>query len=178
MRRVTPFFILAALIGLCSCEFKVDVKQAEKPDELAKTTSGVISSKIRNGIDIKATGSLKVKQAFLLYEDGTLVPETNVTAVNQPVNIRLMVEGFTESDGKVEIGASEKIETNTGQVVLDEKDLFADLGAIEAERAKLLTLKATITRIDQLYDYFVVSFRIWDKKGEGSVMGSYRLQVQ
>ena len=171
---ITPISLLLYVL-LGSCNFTVEHKQTNDEKNVAKKGS----SKIRNGIDLHTKGNLKVSQAFLLFEDGSLVPPTNETKVNQEVTLRLILEtGFTENNGKVEIGASEKIETNTGQLVLDEKDLFKDLGEVDAERAKALTLKAVITRLDKLYDYFLVSFKVWDKKGNGEISGSYKLYIQ
>src|SRR5215204_3729174 len=163
-----PIFFLAIIL-FCSCEFTVKQEPSSDNKPVSK------GSKIRNGIELKTTGDLKVSQAFLLFEDGSLVPSSNEAKVNQEVNLRLIIEGgFTQTNGMVEIGASERIETSTGQVLLDEKDLFSNLGEIEAARAEALTLKAVITRLDKLYDYFLVSFRVWDKKGNGEVTGSYK----
>jgi hypothetical protein len=175
MKKIsTPIFFIAFTI-VSSCTFTV----SDKPSSEEKANSTTHSSKIRNGIELHTKGELDVSQAFLLFDDGSLVPASNQAGVNQNVNLRLIIEdGFTESNGKVEIGASERIETNTGQLLLNEQDLFKDLGEIEAARAKMLTLKAVITRMDKLYDYFVVSFRVWDKKGNGEVNGSYKLYIQ
>ncbi|HKH60384.1 MAG TPA: hypothetical protein VKA49_06110 [Flavitalea sp.] len=173
MKKImTPIFFLAIIL-FCSCEFTVKQEPSSDNKPVSK------GSKIRNGIELKTTGDLKVSQAFLLFEDGSLVPSSNEAKVNQEVNLRLIIEGgFTQTNGMVEIGASERIETSTGQVLLDEKDLFSNLGEIEAARAEALTLKAVITRLDKLYDYFLVSFRVWDKKGNGEVTGSYKLYIQ
>ena len=175
MKKITKAIFYLPAIFLCSCTFTVEQKSSV--DENAAGTK--TSSKIRNGIELQTTGNLKVSQAFLLFDDGSLVPASNEAKVNQQVNLRLIIDGgFTEANGKVEIGAAEKIETNTRQMLLDEKDLFSDLGEIEAERAKTLTLNAVITRLDKLYDYFLVSFRVWDKKGNGEITGSYKLYIQ
>lgn len=175
MKKIMTLFFFLYVLLLGSCKSPTEDKTSNEPGTAATSTS----SKIRNGIELNTKGNMKVSQAFLLYDDGTLVPATNSTSVNQPVKLRLIIEkGFTESNGNVEIGASEKIETNTGQVVLDEKDLFKDLGEVEASRAQTLTLNAVITSLDKLYDYFVVSFRVWDKKGSGEVTGSYKLYIQ
>jgi hypothetical protein len=173
MKKImTPIFFLAIILfGSCELTVKHEPSADNKP--ISK------GSKIRNGIELKTKGDLKVSQAFLLFEDGSLVPSSNEAKVNQEVNLRLIIEGgFKQNNGMVEIGASERIETSTGQVLLDEKDLFRTLGEIEAARAEALTLKAVITRLDKLYDYFLVSFRVWDKKGNGEVTGSYKLYIQ
>jgi hypothetical protein len=125
---ITVFFLPVILLG--SCNLTVDHKTpADQKDENKKS-----SSKIRNGIELHSKGNLKVSQAFLLFEDGSLVPSTNEANLNQAVNLRLIIDGFTESNGKTEIGAAEKIETNSGQLLLDEKDLFSNLGEIEAKK--------------------------------------------
>jgi hypothetical protein len=136
------------------------------------------NSKIRNDIDLESKG-VSVLQAFLLYEDGTLVPESNETGVGKPVKMRLIIDsGWKEQNGKVSIGASEKIETNDGGVVLDEKDLFAAMPSINADDAKFITLTANISRLDKLYDYFLVSFKVWDKNGTGQITGNYKLYIE
>ncbi len=136
------------------------------------------NKKVRNDINIKAEG-INFSQAFLLYEDGTLVPESNETGVGKPVKMRLIIDGgWKEQDGKVSIGASEKIETSDGGVVLDEKDLFADMPIINANDAKVITLTANISRLDKLYDYFLVSFKVWDKNGTGQITGNYKLYIK
>ncbi len=57
--------------------------------------------------------------------------------------MRLIIgDGWKEQDGKVSIGAAEKIETNDGEVILDEKDLFAAMPVINADDAKFITLTA------------------------------------
>jgi hypothetical protein len=175
MKKITNSLFLLPVILLSSCTFTVEQKPSG--DENAAGTKA--SSKIRNGIELESTGNFKVSQAFLLFDDGSLVPSSNEAKVNQQVNLRLIIEnGFSETNGKVEIGAAERIETNTGQLLLDEKDLFHALGEIDAERASIVTLKAVISRVDKLYDYFLVSFRVWDKKGSGEIRGSYKLYIQ
>lgn len=135
------------------------------------------NSKIRNGIKLEEHG-LKVEQAFLLFEDNTLVPEGNVTTVNRKILCRLIIKGWTEKDGKIHIGASEKIETNDGNVFLDEKDLFESQEAVNPEDAEYITLSAVITGVDKLYDYFLVTFKVWDKTSNKSVDGSFQFKVQ
>lgn len=175
MKKIIPVLFFPAIIFFLSCNNSPESRPSVEQNTETKKTS----SKIRNGIELNTKGNLDVSQAFLLFNDGSLVPSSNEAKVNQEVNLRLIIDkGFAENNGLVEIGASERIETNTGELLLDEKDLFANLGAIEAERAKMLTLKAVITRLDKLYDYFLVSFRVWDKKGNGEVTGSYKLYIQ
>jgi hypothetical protein len=47
----------------------------------------------------------------------------------------------------------------------------------EKEGARLL-LPSVISRTRRGIDYFVVQFRVWDRKGPGEISGSYRLNVK
>lgn len=174
MRPTLITCITIALIAL-ACEIKTEIKTtgSDKPPTAAQ------SSKFRNDIKLETDGLL-VTQAFLSYEDGTLVAEGNQANVNQKVILRLVIDrGWTDANGKVFPGASEKIETNDGKVVLDEADLFsAYTEGVDAKDAQYITLSAVITKLDKLYDYFVVNFKVWDKKGKASVTGSYKLYIK
>ena len=170
MKSTFAIYLLSAFI-LFSCEAKV-----KNPSSKNATTEKT-SAKIRNGIQLKANG-LKVEQAFLAYEDGSLVSNENKIDVNQKVVLRLIMDGWKEENGKVMIGATEKLTTSKGQTILDTEDMFgAYPDGVDAKDAKYITLSAVITRLDQLYDYFLVEFRVWDKKGGGDVTGSYKLYL-
>lgn len=172
--------IILALIASCNNSQQKDEegKNKEEASQKKNSSNATNNKKIRNDINIKADG-VNLSQAFLLYEDGTLVPETNETGVGKPVKMRLIIDGgWKEQDGKVSIGASEKIETSDGGLVLDEKDLFADMPLINADDAKAITLMANISSLDKLYDYFLVSFKVWDKNGTGQITGNYKLYIK
>ncbi len=173
MKNNKLFLFCLCLITLSSCEVKVDPGSTEATAPAKKT-----DSKIRNEITVQAKG-LKIEQAFLLYQDGTLVPEGNKAKVGEDVNMRLIISGWKEENGMVYPGAGEKITTSNNNVVLDEKDLFADYTAtgVKASDAKYITLTATITKVEVLVDYYEVSFRVWDKKGDGEITGSYKLHI-
>ena len=121
-----------------------------------------------------------MEQAFLITEDGSLLPEDNKVKVNQKIKLRLIASGWTEKDGRIFIDASEKVETNEGNVFLDEKDLFRDYqDGLSPEDAKYITLSVVITQIDKLYDYYRVLFQVKDKiDGQKSVEGSYKLYIE
>ena len=170
--KPTASFILLLAITFFSCEVKVN-NPSSKESKTEKT-----NAKIRNGIQLKANG-LKVEQAFLAYEGGGLVSNENKIDVNQKVILRLIMDGWKEENGKVMIGASEKLTTSKGQTILDTDDLFgAYPEGVDAKDAKYITLSAVITRLDELYDHFLVEFRVWDKKGGGDVTGSYKLYLK
>jgi hypothetical protein len=167
---------LIFIISLFSCTATITKEDAQGRKETTAVSIG--GTKTRNNIELKANG-LKAEQAFLIYEDGSLVPEDNKVKVNQKVRLRLIMSGWKEEEGKVYIGASEKISTSDGTVFLDEKDLFEayDTAGVTPKDAEVISLSAVITQIDKLYDYFLVSFRVWDKKSNGEVSGSYKLYL-
>ncbi len=175
--------LIKTFLMLCTAAFVFSACNNDaktKGDKKQQTTANKNNrnAKIRNDIQLNAK-DVKVSQAFLLYEDGTLVPATNETNVNEPVKLRLVIdEGWKQNAGKVSLGASERIETNDGLLVLDEKDLFKDIASIDTSDAHFVTLTANISRVDKLYDYFLVSFRVWDKNGTGEINGSYKLYIK
>jgi len=164
--------ILAVLtVFLIACDAKVKVEEA-------KISEKKESSKIKNGIVIKEEG-VKVEQAFLLDHEGNLVSDKNLTKLNQLLRVRLILgPGFTTKDGKVYLGGSEKVVTSEGDVVLDEKDLFAGTEGLTPENAKIITMSVQLTSVVKLMDYYEVQFRIWDKNSPNAVSGSYRFNIE
>lgn len=133
---------------------------------------------ISNGIALHAN-NVKVSRAFLLYDNSTLVPPGNQTTEGRAVKLRLVVDsGWVEQDGQVSLGAAETIRTDKGQVVLEEKDLFASAPLLDARAARAITLTATISKLGRRHNNFMVSFHVWDKKGEGEIKGNYKLFVE
>ena len=168
MRNCFVIFMLMSLL-ISSCE--ISVKRGDS-EETGK-------SKIRNGISIQAKG-IDVQQAFLITEDGGLLPEGNKVKVNQKIKLRLIASGWKEKDGRIFLDASEKLETSEGNVFLDEKDLFRDYqDGLSPEDAKYITLSVVITQIDKLYDFYKVLFRVKDKNDDQkSVEGTYKLYIE
>jgi hypothetical protein len=168
-------FILLAF-SLQSCEFSCSI--GGKKDEVKGTAVVKDGARIYNDIQL-TTNKVKLSKAYLVFKDGTAMPEGNLIDFTKPVNIQLVVDdGWVNENGKVMLGAAEKITTEDGAVLLDEKDLFSgkyDEG-ISASDAREIGLTATITlKKDVPPATFTVSFRVWDKKGEGYVEGSYKL---
>ncbi len=86
-------------------------------------------------------------------------------------------EGWVEKDGKVLLGASEKIIAEDGTVVLEEDDLFEKYtDGISAEDAKSIYLSAALRlKEGAAPTSFKVTFKVWDKNGNGYIEGSYKL---
>ena len=64
--------------------------------------------------------------------------------------------------------------------MLNEPDLFAAYteNGVNPADAGMITLSAVITRVEKLVKYFEVSFRVWDKKSNDHVTGSYKLYLK
>jgi hypothetical protein len=162
-------FLLLLAGVFYSCEVKVNAPGATK-----KTTLG----KIRNGIEVKANG-VDVEQAFLTYEDGTLVDESNTTSVNKKLKINFVVKGWKAENGKVALEANEKITTSDGDIVMDEKELFSRGGmeTISAADAEYPRLSVVISQLSKLHDFYLVSFKIWNKGTDQSLEGNYKFHL-
>jgi hypothetical protein len=154
---------------LYSCEVKVNVPGVSKNSS---------ASKIRNGIDVNAKG-VKVEQAFLTYDDGSLVDETNTTSVNKKLKINFVVKGWKVENNKVALEANEKITTSDGNVIMDEQELFSKGGleAISAADAEYPRLSVVINQVNKLYDFYLVSFKIWNKGTDQSIEGKYKFHI-
>src|SRR5687768_2328418 len=116
MRRLAFLFLLAMAIAACN-------NSAQTGDKAESGSNN--NSSYRNNIKVKSKG-VNVEQAFLMFDDDKLVPGDNKVEIGQRVRLRLILSGWEPVNGKVALGASEKIETDDGQVILDEKDLFAN----------------------------------------------------
>ncbi|TMI73439.1 MAG: hypothetical protein E6H09_06690 [Bacteroidetes bacterium] len=174
------YFLLLVSV-LPSCEFRCNVgEQNEKKER--KANRPVIkdggSTVIYNGIELE-THLVKVRKAYLVYDDGQRVPDNNVVDFTKPVKMIVFVDsGWTIHDNQVLLGASEKVTNDAGRILLSEKDLFAKshTRSISAEDARIISLTVTLTLTSSSERGFVtISFTIWDKMGPGYVRGEYRL---
>ena len=175
--------ILLVCIFFAGCEFKVETgkdKKAEPPKEELKSYKRN-KNKIRNGIDVIGKGGVKVEQAYLTYgDDGSLVDEENITALNRQIKLNLSVDGWKAEGEQVFLEASEKMTSEDGDVVLNEPSLFASSGleSVSVKDAKELFLNVVVTKINRLSDYFLVEFRVWNKKApEQEVIGRYKFHL-
>lgn len=171
--------LLSFLFTFQSCELSCTVNDKKENKENKDNVVFKDGVRLSNEIALDAE-DVKVDKAYLIFEDGKPVPAGNIVDFTQPVKLILVIEkGWKEENGKVWLGASEKIETESGEVLLDEKDLFENAysDGISAEDARFLSLSAIIklTREINPLTTFNVSFRVWDKKGDGLLQGRYKL---
>jgi hypothetical protein len=167
MKLSTLPIILLSLFFTANLATAQDAKMAVIPE-------------ISNGIELKLSEGIQLVKAYLFFDDGKKLSDSNFAELKQKVNLLVQVQpgSWTEKDGKVSIGASEKITTPSGGEVLNEADLFATITDINAVDAQYITLKAIITSMVRKFDYFLVNFTIWDKWGSGIISGSYKLRIK
>ena len=167
--------VLSIAFFLQSCEFNCSV--GKKKEEIKGAAVVKDGARIYNNIEINSPG-IKVSKAYLLTADGKRVADDNFVDFKSPVKMQLIIDsGWIEKEGKVLLGASEKIIAEDGTVVLEEKDLFEKYAdGISAEDAKSLYLSAILKlKEGAAPTSFKVSFKVWDKNGDGYIEGSYKL---
>ena len=174
MKLFSFLFIGSLSVILSSCEFSCSVGNKDEVTGTAEVKDG---ARVYNNIQLNASG-VKVDKAYLLLDNGQRVPDDNFVNFNGPVKMQILIDsGWVEENGKVLLGASEKIVTEKGEVVLEEADLFQKYpDGISTEDSKSIYLSASVKLKEGIPPTsFTVSFRIWDKKGNGFVEGSYKL---
>ena len=174
MKLFSFLFIVSLSVPLSSCEFNCSIGKKDEVTGAAEVKDG---ARIYNNIQLNASG-VKVDKAYLLLDNGQRVPDDNFVDFNGPVKMQILIDsGWVEENGKVFLGASEKIITEKGEVVLEEADLFQKYpNGISTEDSKSIYLSASVKLKEGIPPTsFTVSFRIWDKKGNGFVEGSYKL---
>ncbi len=189
--------IPAVALSLTLCFGCNNNDKAAKADEKKETTNEAADSKKTNsndddetssketgtkaqllsGVDIAETGGLKVTRAFVSSVDGNVFSKEVTAGADEKVILNLNLDGFKVEDGKSFIGAAEKITAADGTVILNAEDLFSKytVSGINADDAKMVRLSAVVTGNVNSSPYYIVSFRVWDKKGDGEAAGSYRI---
>ena len=106
------------------------------------------------------------------------MPKSNKVQAGQKVKLMINIEeGWEVDNGKVALGAFEKVETDTGEILLDAEDLFEGK-ELNADDANIITISIRLPEMEQQFEYYLVSFRVWDKNGKGEVKGSYKLYME
>lgn len=133
---------------------------------------------IRNGIELRSNGVV-VEQAYLTYEDGSVVDEANTTTLNKKVKINFIVRGWKEVNGQVPLEATEKVTTSDGDVVMDEKALFSKGGmkALLPVDAQFPRLTVEVSGMHKAIKHYLVSFRIWNKEADQWIEGEYKFRL-
>ncbi len=183
MKKFTLIYAAICCVVLSSCDFKCSVggnKPAVKTKAVTSEDNTTLNGAIiKNDIDVDATG-IKVKEVYLVDADYKPLAE-NMAAVGEKIYLIVRMDtGWVKENGKSFIGASERILTSSGRVVVSADDIFKEqeLTGLDAEDASVISLSALITQADPGLNDFEVQFRIWDKKGAGEVKGKYSFSLK
>jgi len=174
MRYRSLLLVVCISFFLSSCEFNCSIGKDKEVTGTAKLKDG---ARVYNNIELTANG-VKVDKAYLIFDNGERVPDDNFVDFKNPVKLQILVDsGWVEESGKVMLGASEMITTETGKILVEEADLFQKYPeGIPAKDAGSIYLTAILTVKEGVPPTsFTVSFRVWDKNGNGFIEGSYKL---
>lgn len=181
MKKHTLIYAAIFCLAISSCDIKTgDKKAGEKTKAVtSKDNTTLNGAIIKNDIDIEVTG-VKLKSAYLVDADYNPLPE-NKTRVGEKIYIVIKTDtGWVKENGKSFIGASEKILTSAGRVVVSADDIFKadELTGLDAKDAGVVSLSALITQADPGIDNFEVRFRVWDKKSLAEIKGKYYFSLK
>jgi hypothetical protein len=181
MKKLILVYAAIFCIALNSCNFSVgDKKAGVKTKEFTSEDNTALKGAIiKNDIEVDATG-VKVKEVYLVDADYKPLTE-NKTRIGEKIHIVIKMDtGWVKENGKSFIGASEKVLTSAGRVVLSADDFFKEQEetGLDTRDATVISLSAIITEADPGLDNFEVRFRVWDKKGAGEVKGKYYFSLK
>ena len=171
-----PFMVLTAIFLFASSTTIAQKRKVAKKQARTATSNELI----KNGIILQSRG-FKVAEAYLVFDDENLVPEGNKVAVQQNVNMLLIIDsGWTDNNGRVYPGSKQVLKLNTGAEILTQEELFAafDETGVAADDARYITLNTSIPELKDKKKHVVVNFRLWDKKGSSEITGHYKLYVK
>lgn len=173
-------YAAAACITFAGCNVTTDKKEEVKIKPItSKDNTTLNGAIIKNNIDLDVTG-VKLKEAYLVDADYKPLTE-NKAGIGEKIYVVLKMDtGWVKEKNKSFIGASEKILTSSGRVVVSADDIFKDyeLTGLDAKDTKVVSLSALITQADPGIDNFEVQFRVWDKKSSAEVKGKYYFSLK
>jgi hypothetical protein len=181
MKKLILVYATICCMVLSSCDFKAGDKNAgvKTKEVTSKDNTTLNGAIIKNDIDLDATG-VKLKYAYLVDSDNKALNE-NKAAVGEKIYLVIGLDtGWVKENGKSFIGASERILTPSGRVVVAADDIFKDqeLTGMNAKDTKEISLSAMITDRGSESNNFEVQFRVWDKRSNGEVKGKYKFSLK
>lgn len=175
-----PSILLVFIFIILAGSGKSQKKHALK--KVARSSDSRIKpdENIRNGIIINSNG-FTVSEAYLFYDDSNPVEQDNKVALNQNVNLLLIIDsGWTEIEGRVYPGSKQNLSMNDGVEIFNSEELFAvfDETGIPAEDARYIILNTVIPDLTSKKKHINVTFSVWDKKSTARLTGSYKLHLK
>ena len=177
MKTIIKSLLAVSVLLLSSCEFSTSTSSGNKT---ADNLNAIIESAkpIRNNITFEENGDLKVVSAFLMNDNGELIADDNTVKAGDRFKLILKLSGWKASDGKVQIGAGERLLNSNKVVMMQEDDLFANAIAISEEDAQVITLIMEVLNTETIYDYYQTEFKVWNKDVEQWIRGSYQFKLK
>ena len=156
--KVQPIYSLILILLVFGCNHKVGIKK-----------------NLETGLT--ATYKYMEPQKLLLVMNEEVINHTDIPIGEKFVVVNEDVEGLVSKNGKVKVGCHLKITDKSGQVLLEEKDLFAGNDEFSPENARML--KCTVTtgepmKWEENYDVFV---GFWDKQGGGRIDNKVTIKI-
>jgi hypothetical protein len=172
-----PLFFVSVLLS--SCEFKCSVGDSGTAEEPKTKPVEKDGAALYNGIQVE-TRNVKLRKAYLATRDkGDRIGEGNFVDVKEGVKLIIMgSEGWKEENGKVLLGASMQVTADTGEMMLDEQDMFASYGdeGISVRDSKILALSVFFNKLEAARPVsFQVRFKVWDKRSDAFIAGNYTI---
>jgi hypothetical protein len=177
MKTIIKSYLTIALLSLCACEFNASTGSGNKTAENLKAVSES-KEPIRNAIGLDKQGGLEVKSAFVMTDDGALVPQDNMVKQGSRLKLVLNLKGWKAADGKVQIGAAQQLINSNNVVMMRNDDLFGQSTAISVEDAEVITLIMEVLNTKTIYDYYQTDFKVWNKNADQMIRGSYRFKLE
>lgn len=196
MKLLLLLLSLTSIAAFGQSEPKTKTKTKSKSETMDQTTfkrepvftapdgtvyhSGINRDGVHNDIELKST-NLIVKRAYLTDAKGNELQE-NVVGLKEPVKLNIeLFNSWTEVNGRVYLGATQVALTDKGTAVEGgDNDVYAanEAEGFDAKDGHFVNLWLSIDEIKEPTEFYTVTFRFWDKKGDGEVTGSYKFKVK
>ena len=177
LRLLVTFISLTIIIS--SCKFSCKLGSMDETPSKAKTkgTVKIGDAVVYNDIDISFK-DIKLNKAYLVFQNGERVPDGNLVDFSSPIKLVLLIDsGWTTTNGKVMLGASERISSEDSDTILNEDDLFAGYpDGVTEEDARIIGVTASIKLPSGAPPTsFDVLVKVWDKNSDAFIQGKYKL---
>lgn len=170
--------MLTVLISSCKFNCSTGGKNSAKKVSTPEYNKAIEGATIKNDIELEVTG-VKLKSAYLTDANNNPLQE-NETRINEKIYLIIEVDTGWVKEGKTSfIGASERITTSAGKIIVSADDIFKsyETTGMDAKDAEFISLSAVITSASSGLKDFTVHFRVWDKKGPGEIKGKYKFKI-
>ena len=147
--RPICFLLMILIIG--SCEQKVAGVKKDLATGLVTSYKGIEPAKVLLVMNDEVLNhtDIPIGEKFMVINDG--------------------VSGLVTKNGKVKVGCYLKITDQAGNLLLEEKDLFANNDEFLPKNARMLKCTVTTGEPMKWEEKYDVSVSFWDKQGKGRI---------